>query len=66
MATRTGSVRVARHLLVLAVATLLSVAYGTRHEQARARARPPGRLRRPPTDTQPRTADLHCLSPPAA
>ena len=46
---RTDPVRVARHLLALAVATLLAVAYGTRCEQARARGRPPGRLRRPPT-----------------
>ncbi len=46
---RRDPVRVARHLLVLAVATLLAVAYGTRREQARARGLPPGRLRRPPT-----------------
>ena len=49
---RTDPVRVARHLLALAVATLLAVAYGTRHEDARARGRPPGQLR--------------CLSPPVA
>ena len=35
---RTDPLRVARHLLALAVATLLAVAYGTRCEQARARA----------------------------
>ena len=46
---RTDPVRVARHLLVLAVATLLAVAYGTRCEQARARGLRPGQLRRPPT-----------------
>ena len=51
---RRDPVRVARHLLVLAVATLLSVAYGTRHEQARARGLRPGQLRRPPTNTQSR------------
>ena len=55
---RTDPVRVARHLLVLAVATLLAVAYGTRREQARARGLPPGRLRRPPTraPSKPRAA----------
>ena len=55
---RIDPVRVARHLLVLAVATLLSVAYGTRREQARARGLPPGRLRRPPTraPSKPRAA----------
>ena len=51
---RTDPVRVARHLLALAVATLLAVAYGTRLEEARARGLPPGQLRRPPTDTRPR------------
>ncbi len=34
--------------LVLAIATLLAVAYGTRREDAEARHREPGRLRRPP------------------
>ena len=73
--------RVARHALVLAVATLLAVAYGTRHE-----GRPPDAaprrfsllrqgaacLRRLwarvwllPTPGPARAADLHCLSPPA-
>ncbi len=42
----------ARHLLVLVVATLLAVAYGTRHEQARTRGLRPGQLRRPPVDTR--------------
>ena len=37
-----------RHWLVLAIATLLAVAYGTRREEAEARHLPPGRLRRPP------------------
>ena len=38
--------RVGRHWLVLAMATLLAVAYGTRREDAEARHRAPGRLRR--------------------
>ena len=42
--------RVGRHWLVLAMATLLAVAYGTRHEDAEARHREPGRLRRPPAE----------------
>ncbi len=42
---RTDPVRVARHGLVLAVASLLAVAYGTRCEDARDRGLPPGRLR---------------------
>ncbi len=50
---RTDPVRVARHLLVLAVASLLAVAYGTRHEQDRRRGLPPGRLRSPPADPDP-------------
>ncbi len=40
--------RVGRHWLVLAMATLLAVAYGTRREDAEARHREPGHLRRPP------------------
>ena len=39
-----------RHWLVLAMATLLAVAYGTRREDAEARYLPPGRLRRPPAE----------------
>ena len=54
---RTDPVRVARHGLVLAVASLLAVAYGTRHEDARDRGLPPGRLRRPP-DAAPRRFSL--------
>ena len=46
--------RVGRHWLVLAIATLLAVAYGTRREDAEARHREPGalgaRLRRPPAE----------------
>ena len=38
--------RVGRHWLVLAMATLLAVAYGTRREDAEARHREPGHLRR--------------------
>ena len=45
--------RVARHLLALAVATLLAVAYGTRHEEARLRGLRPGQLRRPPAEARP-------------
>ena len=39
-----------RHWLVLAIATLLAVAYGTRREEAEARHLLPGRLRRPPAE----------------
>ena len=52
---RRDPVRVARHLLALAVATLLAVAYGTRCEQATVRGRRPGRLRRPPAEADPDT-----------
>ena len=45
---RRDPIRVGRHWLVLAIATLLAVAYGTRREEAEARHLPPGRLRRPP------------------
>ena len=45
---RLDPIRVGRHWLVLAIATLLAVAYGTRREEAEARHLPPGRLRRPP------------------
>jgi hypothetical protein len=48
---RTNPVRVARHWLVLAIATLLSLAVGTRLEDAAQRGIPPGRLRRPRTAT---------------
>ena len=41
---------VGRHWLVLAIATLLAVAYGTRREEAEARHLAPGRLRRPPAE----------------
>ena len=44
---RTHPGRIARHWLVLALATLLSLAVGTRLEEAALRGQPPGRLRRP-------------------
>jgi hypothetical protein len=44
---RTDPRRVARHWLVLAIATLLDVAVGTRLEDADRRGMAPGRLRRP-------------------
>ena len=49
-------IRVGRHWLVLAIATLLAVAYGTRREEAEARHLPPGRLppRRVDRPTRPR------------
>ncbi len=49
--------RVGRHWLVLALATLLAVAYGTRHEEAAARHLAPGRLRRPPAELGPAPQD---------
>jgi hypothetical protein len=45
---RTDPDRVARHWLVLAVATLWVSAYGTRAEDAEALRLPPGRLQTPP------------------
>ncbi len=53
---RRDPVRVARHLLALAVATLLAVAYGTRHEEARLRGLRPGQLRHPPAKARPPAA----------
>ena len=47
---RLDSTRVGRHWLVLAIATWLAVAYGTRREEAEARHREPGHLRRPPAE----------------
>lgn len=44
---RTDPARIARHWLVLAIGTLLSLAAGTRLEDAAERGVPPGRLRRP-------------------
>src|SRR5947209_2732885 len=45
---RTDPARVARHWLVLAVASLWVLAHGTRVEDARERGLPPARLRVPP------------------
>ena len=50
---RTDPGRIARHWLVLAIATLLSLAVGTRLEEAAERGWPPGRLRRPRRHTPP-------------
>ncbi len=47
---RRDPTRVGRHWLVLAMATWLAVAYGTRRAEAEARHLPPGRLRRPPAE----------------
>jgi hypothetical protein len=59
---RTDPGRIARHWLVLAVATLLNLAVGTRLEDAARRGVPPGRLRRParasPAPTRPRRTSL--------
>lgn len=52
---RTDPARIARHWLVLAVATLLDVAVGTRLEEADWRGLPPGRLRRRCTPPPART-----------
>jgi Transposase DDE domain len=48
---RTDPARIARHWLVLAIATLLSLAVGTRLEDAAQQGIPPGHLRRPRTQT---------------
>jgi hypothetical protein len=57
---RTDPVRVARQWLVLAVATLWVLAYGTRAEDAEAHNRVPARLRTPPPPRRrpPRTSSL--------
>jgi hypothetical protein len=52
---RTDPARIARPWLVLAIATLLSLAVGTRLEEAAVRGLPPGRLRRPRTPPPART-----------
>jgi hypothetical protein len=54
---RTAPERVARPWLVLAVATLLDLAVGTRLEEADWRGVPPGRLRRPHRPPPPRARD---------
>jgi hypothetical protein len=59
---RTAPVRVARHWLVLAIATLLSLAVGTRLEDAAQQGIPPGRLRRPgPTTPAPARTRRHSV-----
>jgi hypothetical protein len=58
---RTAPDRVARHWLVLALATLWTVAVGTRVEEAERREREPGRVRGvlpPPTEPAPRRVSL--------
>jgi hypothetical protein len=59
---RRHPLRVARHWLVLAIATLLDLAVGTRLEDADQRGRPPGKLRRPrsvaPPPARPRRVSL--------
>ena len=51
---RTDPDRIARHWLVLAIATVVDVAVGTRLEEADWRGVPPGQLRRPRTPPPPR------------
>lgn len=58
---RTDPVRAGRHWLVMAAATLLAVAYGTRREKAAALGRNPARLRTPPA-TVPALPALRRLS----
>ena len=57
---RTDPARVARHWLVLAVASLWALAHGTRVEDAHERGLPPARLRTPPAParTRPRRIGL--------
>ena len=50
---RTDPARVSRHWLVLSVATLLVLAYGSRMEDAAERGVAPGRLRAPPKSLWP-------------
>jgi hypothetical protein len=57
---RTDPTRIARHWLVLAVATLWVMAYGTRVEDAEQRHLPPARLLSPP---EPRAADTKAAAP---
>ena len=53
---RTDPARVSRHWLVLSVATLLALAYGTRVEDAHDRRIAPGNLRTPPKTPAPGAA----------
>ena len=50
---RTDPARISRHWLVLSVATLLALAYGTRVEDANDRKLAPGNLRAPPRTPSP-------------
>lgn len=54
---RTDPARVSRHWLVLSVATLLALAYGTRVEDANERKIAPGNLRKPPKALAPNHRD---------
>ena len=54
---RTDPARISRHWLVLSVATLLALAYGTRVEDAHDRRIAPGNLRTPPKTPAPRRRD---------
>ena len=54
---RTDPTRVSRHWLVLSVATLLAMAYGTRVEDANDRRIAPGNLRTPPKALAPNHRD---------
>ena len=54
---RTDPARISRHWLVLSVATLLALAYGTRVEDANDRRIAPGSLRTPPKALSPRHRD---------
>ena len=54
---RTDPARISRHWLVLSVATLLALAYGTRVEDANDRKIDPGRLRTPPRSPSPGRLD---------
>ena len=54
---RTDPARISRHWLVLSVATLLALAYGTRVEDAHERRIAPGSLRAPPKALAPNHRD---------
>ena len=54
---RTDPARISRHWLVLSVATLLALAYGTRVEDAQDRRIAPGSLRAPPKALAPNHRD---------
>ena len=60
---RTDPTRISRHWLVLSVATLLAMAYGTRVEDANNRKVAPGNLRAPPRTPYPKDPNSQ-LQPP--